>query len=236
MRSIVRLLLLCLFVLGWSSGVPVGAAAPFGWVRPDGRPVAWNNSQPIAYSVDQGPLGRLSNADAVALVQTAFQRWQQVDTASISFTQAAGLPQDITGANVMAFLNNLPAGVNPIIFDNDGSVTRTLLGDATAAIALGRPLTADPSTGAITSGLVVLNGLYIDGRFSADDLSLTDYGGMVVQETGRFLGLGYTQLNTEAILDGIPGNNNLVPIMYAQPVAGNGDQLTTDDRAALSAL
>src|SRR5262249_58711706 len=28
----------------------------------------------------------------------------------------------------------------------------------------------------------------------------------------------------------------LVPMMYAQAVAGNGDQLTTDDRAALTAL
>src|SRR5947209_4586561 len=188
MRSIVRLLLLCVFALIWTNGVPVGAAAPYGWVRPDGRPVAWNNSQPISYSVDQGPLGSLSHADAVALVHDAFfQRWQQVDTASISFTQAADLPQDITGANVMAFLNNLPAGVNPIIFDTDGSVIRTLLGDSSAAVALGQPLTADPATGTITSGMVVLNGLYIDGRLpgtpsNPDDLSLTDYRGMAVQE------------------------------------------------------
>src|SRR5437588_9077110 len=125
MKQIIRLMLLCIFALAWSSAIPVRAAAPYGLVRSDGRPVAWNNSQPISYSVDQGPLGRLANADAVALVQTGFQRWQQVDTASISFIQAAPLSQDITGANVMAFLNNLPAGVNPIIFDNDGSVIRT---------------------------------------------------------------------------------------------------------------
>jgi uncharacterized repeat protein (TIGR01451 family) len=241
MRSIVRLLLLCVFALVWASGVPVGAAAPFGWVRPDGRPVAWNNSQPISYSVDQGPLGRISNSDAVALVQTAFQRWQQVDTASISFTPAAPLSQDITGANVLGFLNNLPAGVNPIIFDTDGSVMRALLGSSTAAIALGRPLTVDPATGAITSGMVVINGLYIDGRFNPDDLSLpntggTDFNGVVVQEIGRFLGLGYSQLNTDLILNGTAGDNALIPQMYPQAVAQNGDQLTVDDRASLAAL
>src|SRR5207249_68160 len=151
---------------------------------------------------DPGRLGRLSTADAAALVQAAFQRWQQVDTASISFTPAAALPQDITGANVMAFLNTLPAGVNPIIFDNDGSVIRTLLGDSAAAVALGRPLSVDPATGAITSGIVVLNGLYIDGRFNPDDLSLADFRGVAVQEFGRFAGLGYSQLNTDLILDG----------------------------------
>ena len=85
MNRITRLLLLCVFALVGTSAGPVGAASPYGWVRPDGRPVVWNNSQPISYSVDQGPLGRLSNADAAALVQTAFQRWRDVNTASISF-------------------------------------------------------------------------------------------------------------------------------------------------------
>src|SRR2546428_1367441 len=118
MNRITRLLLLCVFALVGTSAGPVGAASPYGWVRPDGRPVVWNNSQPISYSVDQGPLGRLSNADAVTLVQAAFQRWQSVGTPSISFAPAAPLPQDITGANVMAFLNNLPAGVTPILFDS----------------------------------------------------------------------------------------------------------------------
>ena len=65
MNRITRLLLLCVFALVGTSAGPVGAASPYGWVRPDGRPVVWNNSQPISYSVDQGPLGRLSNADAV---------------------------------------------------------------------------------------------------------------------------------------------------------------------------
>src|SRR6266852_350026 len=203
MKQIIRLLLLCIFALAWSSAMPVRAAAPYGLVRSDGRPVAWNNSQPISYSVDQGPLGRLSNADAAALVQTAFQRWRDVNTASISFTPAAPLAQDITGANVLAFLNSLPAGVNPIIFDTDGSVMRTLRGDPAAAVAFGQPLTADPASGTITSGFIVLNGLYIDGRFNPDDLSLDDYRGVVVQQIGRFLGLGYSQLNTELILDGI---------------------------------
>src|SRR5260370_39054337 len=101
MRYIIRLLLLCAFALSWSSALPLRAAAPYGWVRSDGRPAAWNNSQPISYSVDQGPLGRLANADAVTLVQAAFQRWQSVNTASISFTPAAPLPQDITGANAL---------------------------------------------------------------------------------------------------------------------------------------
>jgi uncharacterized repeat protein (TIGR01451 family) len=237
MNRIVRLLLLCWLALVCTRAVPAEAASPYGWVRTsDGRPVAWNNSQPISYSVDQGPLGNLSNADATTLVQTAFQRWAGVDIASISFTPAAPLAQDITGANVLAFLNNLPAGVNPIIFDSDGSVTKMLLGDPGAAVAFGRPLTVDATGTTITSGFVVLNGLYIDGRFNPDDLSVDDYRGMVVQEIGRFLGLGYSQLNTDLILDGIASNNPLVPQMYPVPVPGNADQPTTDDRAALAAL
>src|SRR5205823_6569791 len=66
-------------------------------------------------------------------------------------------------------------------------------------------------------------------------LTLADYRGMAVQEIGRFLGLGYSQLNTELILDGIAENNNQIPQMYPLPVVGNGDQLTVDDRAAITA-
>jgi uncharacterized repeat protein (TIGR01451 family) len=235
MKALIRLLLFFLALVG-ASGMPVGAAAPYGWVRPDGRPFVWNTSQPIPYSVDQGTLGRLSNSEATTLVQTAFQRWDDVDTAAISFAPAAPLTQDITGANVLAFLNNLAPGTNPVIFDNDGSVMKALLGDATAAVALGRPLTNDPASGTITGGFVVLNGLFIDSRFTPDDLSLTDYRGMAVQEIGRFLGLGYSQLNTDLIADGIVDNNRLVPQMYPQGVPGSSDQLTVDDRAAISAL
>ncbi len=236
MKSYLRLLLLCFLALWGAGETPVGAAAPYGWVRSDGRPLVWNTSQPIPYSIDQGPLGRLSNADGAALFQAAVQRWDDVDTAAVNFAAAPALSEDITGANVMSFLNNLAPGVNPVIFDNDGSVMKTLLGDSSAAVALGRPLTGDAASGTITSGFVVLNGLFIDGRFNPDDLSLADYRGMVVQEVGRFLGLGYSQLNADLILDGIRDNNRLVPQMYPQPVPGNGDQLTVDDRAAITAL
>src|SRR5262249_31094674 len=63
-----------------------------------------------------------------------------------------------------------------------------------------------------------------------------DFRGMAVQAVGRFLGLGYTQLNTDLILDGIPDNNRLIPQMYSQVVPGKGDQLTREDIAAVSAL
>jgi len=107
MNRITRLLLLCVFALVGTSAGPVGAASPYGWVRPDGRPVVWNNSQPISYSVDQGPLGRLSNADAAALVQTAFpalaRRQHRVDQlysgraapAGHHRRQCDGLPQQL---------------------------------------------------------------------------------------------------------------------------------------------
>jgi hypothetical protein len=50
-----------------------------------GKPFTWDNSQPIQYRVDGGTLGKLSHADAVQMVNAAFNAWANVPTAALSF-------------------------------------------------------------------------------------------------------------------------------------------------------
>jgi hypothetical protein len=57
-----------------------------------GQPVTWAGGQ-LHYYVDQGPLGPLSNSQAVAMVDSAAAIWSAVPTAAIKLTDAGPLGQ-----------------------------------------------------------------------------------------------------------------------------------------------
>ena len=137
---------------------PIGAHA--GGVRyytPTGVPYKWDNTRSITYNIDQGPLGKLSNSKAAALVTKAFQQWSSIDTASLTFEESDPLDRDVTGANLNDFLNGLPSDVNPIIFDSDGSVTDAYLGAGASldVLAFGQIRQSTP-TGKLAQGVVVI--------------------------------------------------------------------------------
>src|SRR5688572_30561058 len=98
------------------------AAAPGPFITSAGAPSKWDNSRTITYNIDQGSLGRLSNARAARIVLAAFEAWQNVETAKLTFEESDPLDRNVTGANLDEFLSGLPTDVNPIIFDDDGTI------------------------------------------------------------------------------------------------------------------
>ena len=116
LRHVLRRLLPLLLVL---AGIPAQGEGPLyvggdpslagGFVTGtpvEGKPFHWNPAQfPITFWTDQGNLGGLSKTGADgadALVQQAFQVWQDVATASITFSRAGDLGGNVTGSNIVA--------------------------------------------------------------------------------------------------------------------------------------
>src|SRR5215471_16977135 len=84
----------------------------------------------VLYRVDSGPLGTLTNAQAVHFVDRIFGLYNAIPTSTIRFRNAGpildpatGMPVDVTGANVGKFIGKNPTWQNPIVFDSDGSIT-----------------------------------------------------------------------------------------------------------------
>jgi Big-like domain-containing protein/VCBS repeat protein/FG-GAP repeat protein len=161
-----------------------------------GQPLVWSTAAPIPYNPDPGPLGTLTNAQARALLASAFSRFTGVGT--LAFTEAAPLAADVNGIGIPAtnpnhFLHlwRVEAdGLNPVIFDQDGSVIDSLYGqgarfDVLGVSALDTPLgrcsgggnagadcleaadctgggTCAPVTAILGAGIVI-NGLFYDG-------------------------------------------------------------------------
>src|SRR6185295_13421089 len=89
------------------AAAPLYLAAPANAGGPlancgDGVPYLWaNGGQNIVWNADQGELGTLTKAQADAFVNSSFTTWQNVPTATISFTQGANLPVDVDVTNFL---------------------------------------------------------------------------------------------------------------------------------------
>src|SRR5215470_599429 len=85
----------------------------------------------VLYRVDSGPLGTLTNAQAIHFADRIFGLYNAIPTSTIRFRNAGPILDpatraavDVTGDNVGKFLNEKsPTFQNPIIFDSDGSIT-----------------------------------------------------------------------------------------------------------------
>jgi hypothetical protein len=222
-----------------------------------GQPVVWAGGE-LNYYVDQGPLGPLTNTQAVAMVDAAAGIWGVVPTAAVHLTDAGSLAEDVNGSNVLAGNGYLaaPADVTPsaigtpvaVIFDSDGSVIDALEGAGASEpdnCALNGPLVWIDnfnSNATFAHGVILLN-----GRCATSPSLLETMSYQLERAFGRILGLDFSQVNdnaqnlTATEPNGVLGWPVMQPVnSECGPTGGtcipNPGSLRLDDIAALNRL
>ena len=200
-----------------------------------GGPLSLFNNQAVVYPgggaaltlrLDLGPLGTRSNAQAVALVQSALAQWNAVTTSTLRVSAGAPLATDYTSANFAAIYGNYSDGINPVLFDTDGSIIDALLGAGQKTNILGiagsNYFTGGPSAGKFGEGNAVINGFL--------NVSDGEMINVVAHEIGHFFGMDHAQLDAS---QGLAQSNFalMYPIIYR--TLGT---LHEDDAAAVSSL
>ena len=239
-----RFLTLALVACTIALAAPSRGAGPLAPnVSGAGTPLAWWGARPtpIPFNPDLGTLGTRTNAQAVSDITADFGVWAAVSTASLSFTNAGALPQDVTVANYGSYFGVCGDGLSPIIFDTDGTIMNDLFGPGAnnSVVAVAQPDCTDFAVSTITEGSAILNGRFLDGvsNGSNPELTLVDYSAVVIREFGHYLNLDNSQINLTEAKDANIGNDNAVATMY--PFLINGSEQATlnlDDKVSVSAL
>jgi hypothetical protein len=170
------------------AGGPLAVGGPTQGIS--GVPFVWDNTKPIAYRVDSGPLSQqpnggpvmIDNAHGITRVQNMFANWTAVPTANLTINNAGGLlavgsfPANGDVKTVTDFLTvagevagQAPdpnscngGGQSPIMFDADGSIFDGL-GLPPEVIGFAFQCAFNPTTGKIISAGAILNGRFQDG-------------------------------------------------------------------------
>ena len=227
-----------------------------------GNSIGWNNSTQIPYWIDAGPLGKLSNIQARAMVEKMMQAWEAVETAEVGFSYQGELAHDVTEENIADYIGmtscgnssntEIPENIVPIVFDSNGKIIEYLIGLGSSA-ELGGLATlrcfegtnSDPD--AIYQGMVIINGEFIDGLTDADgspeDLTENVIAGIMLHEVGHLIGLDHSVVNDELfndVSDGVldPEYSKYLPAMLPTVLrkSNSATTLHPDDISSISVL
>ncbi len=238
LKHLLSLLVLCI-------PASVMAAGPLVLEGANGHVPASYENPNIVFNIETGTLGSTSNDAADQLVNDALAIWNNIVTSTVNITQGDVVPVDINQDNFTSyipdpnfiFVHNDDDGLNPIVYDNDGSIidayfgvgqgtgsNASVVGFAASSIFIGSSF--------FTEGFAVING---NDSLPINDSEMTL---IVAHEIGHYLGLDHSQANinnTESLYDACPAANNDYPLMY--PYACRNNPVThPDDNVSLSTL
>lgn len=181
----------------------------------------------VTLNYDRGNLGSRSKTSADTLVTNSVSLWTNVATSTVTLARGTDLPVDVTTSNYAAYIGNntFQDGLNPVVYDTDGTLTDLLLGPNARFDTLGFAGSAWTNNGSLcqyVEGRAVIN-----GYASVQDTTMTT---VLAHEIGHLIGLDHTQI------DGVQGlAQSNYPLMY--PIAYRSlASLHEDDVAAVTAL
>ncbi len=202
----------------------------------NGVPVRYRTTQAIVFHVDKGVMGGFSSAVAQNLAASSFQTWEDVPTAVIAFHRDS-LSVDVTVANYQTYIGNYSDGLNPIVFDNDGSIIDAMIGQGASDGVIGFAGSSYAVSG-VNAGFYIEGHAVMNGRMAGTVFTEAEFKSTFVHEFGHFIGLDHTQINASLAADGNPVNDQYLPTMY--PTSSDDDtQLATlnpDDIVSVSLL
>lgn len=218
----------CLFLVSWIIAITEGTQAGGPLIVSSGKPVKWpTSSMPIVYNLDQGELGPFSRDEAAQMIVSAFAAWEAAPNTSIRFQRGTDLVVDVTVSNYYRYLDTLPKGNNPIVFDDDGSIIRSLYGKGSENDILGFGGPTSYKNGEITAAQAVFNGYAVQSM----GLSANAVYSTVLHELGHFIGLDHSQVLRHLAYDEVGWNDVFVTTML--PTATDDDSfriyLTPED-------
>ena len=228
----------------------------------EGKPILWDPTFPITYRIDGGPLSALADGTVIVdqpagviRVDSMFQVWGDVPTASITFSNAGALlnvgvftdGNVDTAAEFNAVEGDCLAGnQSPIVFDADGTVFDEL-GRDPGVIGFAGACTVASSSGSlfISAARAVLNGKFIDGDNTNLELTPDGFDAAFIHEFGHLIGLDHTQINLECLTSNCSGSDKAfgIPTMFPfllnnvlETTEAAQKTLAADDIAWVSAL
>lgn len=212
-----------------------------------GNPIKWEDNS-LKWIVDGGPLNSaVSNQTALRWVNRLFGVWRDAELDSEKWGSLPVINLEMQYSGTLAYDINLSNYYNVailfqpkavIIFDAIGEIIDSELGEGAKNYVVGFASPFSNGSGYLSGGVVVLNGLFVDGdRNNSGELYEEEFKAAILHEIGHLLNLDHTQANIEAAerIDGYDFSlTDEIPTMY--PVLYSEDQLNlhADDKIALA--